>query len=958
MNTKICWIYLISGQPGSGKTFLLYHLAKSWNAKFAISQSEEDIIACLRISSYIPVIIIDDAFESQSLIRRLMHFRKESSLQFYIVAVCWPYETEKLLSLLELSSENHYKLSLLSLDTIAEIVKNLFKRAYFNPPSWILNEICLQAFGRPGLAITLTNRIIQENSTSPLLEGQAHFEIIERLLDHSEIEEEKIRLILAAFSVGGNSGMSKETVSQVTGIPLHEMMGLLRKLATGGIIEETGAKTLTTRPAALRHILLKKVFFSGDGFSCEDIYWKLYEASLTKKDSLIALIKAVHKGAKVDDAKLYNEVAKIGTNKLWNELASVNKTWCQKVLQNHKKLCLELANPALHYIPETIIPLLLEKAVDDKRPEHQNPESPIRRLSDWITHFSKQENDAFKRRKILSEKTIDWIHNGGDQRIAWRILPRCVSLIYQNSEVSPNKTWTLSHGLVSIEDAKKIANIWDSIIKIASVYPPCDWDAINNALWGWLHPIVGTVTGSTEFKDFTLSKLKEVIRCLLKLDHIPKNALARWGIENNLFNTHSSIDPDFLMFFPIDNHGESRSELEPKYFEDARVFGQQLASFPPLDVSNKILSFYKESKLFEIRWPCCGNTICSSLANELDNQKIEEWIDIFIKNNIPSECLFPFIKKTVQQNHPNKEKWLLETLELPDYYWEASKLILSDEKLPEYLVRKTFPKLSQYSNVLDVQALRGEIALKWFCLLTELDDKNLLLNILIGDFHSQNKVFLKEKRKLWIKTFRRAIVGLEKLKSEFFYDIDKLIRDIPEIKLDIARELISANDYVFIGHDELYHKLFNEISTEEKITLLPRLKNLFGTSEFISYFVGNDLSVYKALLENPELENHHLAPLLGKPSSLEWRSKALLALEYGKSCSDMATAARGDFWSFSGSAVEFWQNWMNEYDSLCTSENEKLQEIGTLGKKMFQFELDRAKQKEEKERICGFLKDE
>jgi hypothetical protein len=73
---------------------------------------------------------------------------------------------------------------------------------------------------------------------------------------------------------------------------------------------------------------------------------------------------------------------------------------------------------------------------------------------------------------------------------------------------------------------------------------------------------------------------------------------------------------------------------------------------------------------------------------------------------------------------------------------------------------------------------------------------------------------------------------------------------------------------------------------------------------------------------------------------------------------DVAYAARGSHWGWSGSAVIFWQSWVDEFKTLLNSADARIQEIGKVGKELFKYELEKAQKDENKEAIYGISYEE
>jgi hypothetical protein len=752
--------------------------------------------------------------------------------------------------------------------------------------------------------------------------------------------------------------MNKGDVSSVLGIPVHQTTKVLRTLATGGVIKETRKETLATIPDAFRHVLLRDVFLSGDAMALDDVFWKLYESANNKESALMALIGAIGRGAIVDENRLLAELRDIDSIKTWERLAWVSPDLCEKVINERPGAIESLADPALHHIPDRAIPLLLNQAIGDKRPENAYPEAPVRKLGDWVTHFSLQANDAVKRRRTLLDSTIQWLQQGGDGSVAWRILPKCVSFQYENTETDPGdgRAVTLTFGLVSLLDLKGIAELWVRIIECAKEFPPPNWEGLKGTLNDWLHPYVPNVTPPDGFDELARAKAIEVIQQLIISPNLPRNALAHWIVEHEI-GLDVVADSEFHAFCPPDrmrSHGDWHA-AQKQYSEDATALGKKWATQSPESVAEKLVSFEKERRLFGINWPLMGYAICYSLANHLGDLAV--WVETFMKYNVEADYLFPLVRLGIVRKDPQIDKWLSSALSVERYHWHAISEILANGELPEALFFQAWQNLGEYSKAIGVMALRGDIAPGRLEALTVHDNRELLIDVTIGDFHSDKQPFLRGDRASWLKMFRKAIRGLKELNPHYFYDIEKLLDSVPEIRYDLAAALLSDTKYISWVHDKPYRKLFALMDADEKVRLLPLLEHIYPT-DFTSWLIGDDLPIYRSLLENDKVRSHHLLPLKGKPSELSWQGKALLALDYGYQPPDVAHAAIGNHWGWSGSAVTFWQSWIDEYNVLLKSSDPRLQEVGRKGKEFPEYELEKAKKEAEHEAIYGMLYDE
>jgi hypothetical protein len=196
---------LLTGQPGSGKTFLLSTFAKQSGALFLVIEDPAQIAACIRAQQP-EAIIVDDAHLDISLLSRLSHLRTELGAGFRIIATCWPGQKDSVLQSMQLPTSSVHDLDPLTRDQIVELVKSTGTAG----PTELIREIVDQAEGRPGRAATLCHLCIRGDVRQVAL-GEALSRDIrttfEPLVGSGATE------ILAAFSLGGDRGMDMGTVS-------------------------------------------------------------------------------------------------------------------------------------------------------------------------------------------------------------------------------------------------------------------------------------------------------------------------------------------------------------------------------------------------------------------------------------------------------------------------------------------------------------------------------------------------------------------------------------------------------------------------------------------------------------------------------------------------------------------------------------------------------------------------
>src|SRR5207237_7727409 len=114
---------LISGQPGSGKTFLLLFAARKDGGLFAVTDNLAAIAGDLRAKKP-RFVIVDDAHSRLDLLRELRGLREETGSGFRIVANSWPGDSAAVARTLDVGRASTRELALLTRDEIIEVLKN------------------------------------------------------------------------------------------------------------------------------------------------------------------------------------------------------------------------------------------------------------------------------------------------------------------------------------------------------------------------------------------------------------------------------------------------------------------------------------------------------------------------------------------------------------------------------------------------------------------------------------------------------------------------------------------------------------------------------------------------------------------------------------------------------------------------------------------------------------------
>lgn len=147
------------------------------------------------------------------------------------------------------------------------------------------------------------------------------------------------------------------------------------------------------------------------------------------------------------------------------------------------------------------------------------------------------------------------------------------------------------------------------------------------------------------------------------------------------------------------------------------------------------------------------------------------------------------------------------------------------------------------------------------------------------------------------------------------------------------------------------------LNTANKLELLRIMKPDIHLANLVRIIVGDDIDLYRALLNNKALSTLHLEPLFGNPDNEIWITKAKEALTNGYPPEEIALASIYGTYShaisWTGHESNMWQEWNNRFSSLQKDCDTRIQKIGDEGIKFSKARRQKALEEEKFEEIYG-----
>lgn len=922
---------VVFGQPGCGKTYLLYHYGQQVGGRFLLTEEPNAAVQAV-IAGCPSVIFIDDVASKTDLVLRLLHLRQEHGLKFKLVLVCWPFELDGLLFTTGLSRSITLELPLLGRQVIAEIVQSVVKDAGYIAPTSVIREINNQAAGRPGLAVALAIASLHED-LQRVMRGDTLLQFLGQF--YGRVAGTKATPVLAAFAVGGKGGMDMEVVARSLSLSVLDVHAMAKSMAPGGVLETLSSTQLVARPSALRRAVLKEVFFNPTQ-PClpRTTYETLLKACPDRDAALKALLDAAHVDALMDASWLRSLIAQSRDPKVWESYAALGRSHCEWILDKHPEHLAHIIDPALHYVPERIIPRVLDQAVGDRRALNARPEAPLRQLGDWVSHGRGGTPEAIRRRKDLFSATARWLQAGGDYSTALAAFGFCFRLGYEftDTDAGDGMTVTFSSGLLTPAEAKEVETLWPLLLEVVKTRGILDWKPLLGIIYSWLRPHTnfGKDPG-VEYEVVTKPVARRMIKDLVAIcgGH---NGFLRWvhthADEAGLDSSTVPVSEEYMLLFPPERFTDGWKEEEKIHLRQAEQLAESWRSLSFAEIVSRLKRYESESSAMDRSWPRLTPIVCRIVAanRELTTEDMSAMMDV----ELAADLLEPFILRALETNVAMNDV-LQHCLRHDRYRWMAIFHILT--KPISSLMTAVEPMLGDYAHVIDHLGYRALLPEEVMDRLFRHDNPAVQLAAALCEFRSDRKRAVRSGlRSVWRVALLSGILAKDQIHDlRNIHDLQQIVAYDRSLAFDILSGMISRDPSSLSMWDvEPLLPLVAILTAEERRKLIDQCGSLLIT-DLVGVLVGDDADLFKHLLRNPSLHFHHLTPLVGDPNKASWAEKAIMALEAGYSAEKVSYAALGRHWGWSGRASTMWQGWVDSFKPLLAHADTRIQAIGQAG---------------------------
>ena len=940
---------LLVGEPGSGKTFLLWSLARQGHARFLVDQDRTQIANDLR-SLRPPAVIVDDAHARPTQIAELDQIRRDVRAEVRIIATSWPGEADTVRIALKVGRAAELRLDRIDADRMVEIIKSVGVHG----PDRLIWAIRKQAAGRPGLAATLAHLCLTGN-VQDVFSGESLVDELARGL--GQIMDIDAQRLLAPFALGGAAGVRQDAVAELLGRSRYDVGIDLAKLSAAGVIRERKNGVVSVEPDPMRWVLVKRVFYEEPRTLEIDPVLAVVEKQL---DALHTMIGARSRGAAVPE--LEHRLEEVKSPEVWGAYASLGPMEARHALGRHPEFIQEIAQPALRNTSETAIPMLLDRMASGRGPSGYSSEGPIDELKQWAKGISSSMQPVIQRRLALARATVAWWTRRRNGETAVRAL--CVAFMpgfdYSVPDPGIGNAVSFRSQMLGDDELRALIEPWPSVLNVVRESECVPWGTLFDLVQAWINP-QASFFPPVRFGDSTHGILREFATKMLEdmagmsrqhpgIQHRIGQLADRVGMVPEL-----RLNPEFEVLCPAESFGSMDRKRQHRRWSDA--LGQLVDNWRNRsadDVASLLETCEYEANLAGIDRPRLSPVFCAHLAEHVSDPVAAA--EAFIAHALPSSLVAPFFRKAAADGHLGWTCLARRCFEEEEYRWSVVETVLAQPAVPSDLFAAALSHAAEMPNLEDfLGSSPFELPEPAIRAMLQSDIPRIAAAAAIGYWEARQGEVPESLRPSWRQAVLRSSPRAGGLSSDYW--LGEILSKDSELASDwlvsnLTRSDESAMHWI---SDDLAKTVVQPLGSDQRRKVLARLAasgTVLAMPEVVKLLVSGDLDLYRRLVESESLKEHHLDPLEGGPNGT-WRRIALEALERGYSTQDVLYATNGRFWTWEGAESEMWAGRRVAFEELLSDPDPRIVEIGRAGVEYATEREELAKLRETEEAVEG-----
>jgi hypothetical protein len=930
---------VLVGQPGSGKTHLLFTAAKKAKGRFVVDEDLSRVADGVR-SLQPRFLIVDDAHSRLDFVRRLRQSRQQTGADYQIVASCWPGQEDAVSNALQIPKESCHLLEGLPQKQIKEVIQS---QKILGPPHLVW-EIILQSQGKPGLTVTLC-RLCWESGSRDVLLGTALARDVR--LSFEPLLGPAATHLLGCFSIGGSAGMALETVATLLGKNPLEVKRTVEQLAAAGVLDISPENRISVHPLRLRQALVRDVFLRPPVLDLTRFLAAVPDFAAATQ----VLIEAKIMGGVLPDEILRERLQQLRTTveqTAFEEYAHLGRREAEWALDIFPQKLKALAPGALNAIPEKVLGMLLDSAAAahnerlsqgwSVRTEDVMPE-----IKRWILGAPLTGDEASSRRKLLATALKEWYGVRRDVYIAIRAAELVLTIKYEDSSSPPGEPMvvTIHFGVVVQNQLSRIASLWPKVLPILRDARPSQASEIANIFHEWVHPDFHAKNTPQAYVEESRSHARRMMADLLVA------FAGNWTMHHHLrryaeiLGLHEAIlsDPIAEVLFP------SREALDWRQAQDrqraaADKLAEEWSRGEPDEVVKTLTTIEGQSRASGTSGMSWDRYVCCRIAET--TEKLTVWMAALFRQFAAPQLIEPFLDKLATTAPSAAEPWISTALERPSLRVVGVCSVVKHYNPRSLLWSAASQHFKECSHAVGIWTLQGNVTSENAKALLQFPEPSVASAVAVNLWWANSKSPIPDEL---LPDWKHVMVE----HAEEDHVLAEVFRKYPDVGFQwIAIRLQGIRDGTrpFSFGCQFEHALAAAIQTltrERRRELIDQLSQTSAVANFVRCLVGRDIELFLHLLAREELQGIRLAPLrldneLGpQPENFVpefdegWQRMAIAAMEKGFSEEETFHATQAAGFGWSGPLSSMYAARLAPFEKLIHHADARLRKVGKIG---------------------------
>ena len=443
-----------------------------------------------------------------------------------------------------------------------------------------------------------------------------------------------------------------------------------------------------------------------------------------------------------------------------------------------------------------------------------------------------------------------------------------------------------------------------------------------------------------QFAERMLRDLVEATREHPGVQHRLRRETDRFDLDIDL-----TLDPEFEAVYP-----EMETFGVEEHLKLAIDLAERLGSRSIEGIAELLARIDAEARFAGMNAPSgVLSTACDRLAEGVTDPVAAA--NTLLNHNLPGKVVEPFLQKAATEDNPGWVSLVRRCLEEDLYEQLAVSIIIKHPNPQPELLAAAMLKAGAMLDVVNTGWLWGLVPTETLSAMFDADDPRIAVAAAIGHWSADPKGSINEAlAESWRQAFLRSTLDDAQHSQLNEYLVGEILANDSELASEWLVLALSHRNGFFGNLLNLAQDAVRGMNSRQRRSVLEALPVDSNRSfdDIVQVLVGEELNLYRELLDSSQLTKYHLAPLATMPDQ-PWAMKAILALNAGYSVNAVieATLRNGGLWR--GSESEMWAGWRKRFEAL--DENEETDSrIFDLAREGAKLTSEREEQAQERDR--------